>query len=124
VRATDAAGNTDPTPASRTWTVNRPPVANNDTAGVPQGETININVVANDTDPDGDTLTITSFTQPSRGTVTQASGTTLRYTAGSTSSGVGTFTFEYTISDGRGGTATATVTVTITASSGGGKGKG
>ena len=62
-------------------------------------------VLTNDTDPDGDALSIVSFTQPGLGTITQ-SGNQLVYT------GAGKFTLQtitYTISDGRGGSATATV---------------
>ncbi|HEX8699421.1 MAG TPA: Ig-like domain-containing protein, partial [Myxococcaceae bacterium] len=90
-----------------------PPDAVNDTFTVAQdsGATV-LTVLANDTDPDGDTLTITAVTQPANGSVT-TNGTTVSFTpaAGFT----GTTTFEYTISDGNGGTDTATVTITVTA---------
>lgn len=123
VRATDAAGNTDPTPASRTWTVvspNTPPNANDDgpisvrNTGPAAGRRANITVLANDTDPEGDTLTVQSFTQPSRGTVTRNPDGTLRYESDGGGAGRGPFTFTYTITDGRGGTDTATVRITVT----------
>ena len=91
---------------------NRPPVAVNDTATTPAGTPVTIAVLTNDSDPDGDTITVTSVTQPATGgTVAIVSGQP-KFTpaAGFT----GTATFTYTISDGRGGTATATVTVTVT----------
>ena len=71
-----------------------------------------IDVLANDSDPDGDVLTVLSFTQPANGVVT-FSGVpgVLHYRANVGFCGLDTFT--YTVSDGRGGTATATVTVNV-----------
>ena len=94
-------------------TVNQPPKAVNDTATTTAGKAVTIsNVLANDTDPDGNTLTVTANTNPANGTVTR-SGSSFTYTpkAGFT----GTDTFTYTVSDGKGGTATGTVTITVTA---------
>ncbi len=100
-------------------TVNQPPTAENDTAttrnkGPAADRPVTINVLANDDDPDGDLLTVESFTSPSKGTVTLNGDGTLTYTPKNGSSGRGDFTFDYTVSDGRGGTASATVTVTVT----------
>jgi len=98
---------------SVTGAANQPPVANNDafmvSAALPEMAEGCIAVLANDSDPNGDPLTIASFTQASSGTVYQW-GTALCYRV-APSNTVRTFT--YTISDGRGGTATATVTVTV-----------
>jgi len=69
-------------------------------------------VLGNDTDPDGDTLTVTAFTQPTNGTVTIGSDGKLEYTPNANFHGVDTL--NYTISDGNGGTDTATVTITVT----------
>ncbi|MEZ5454182.1 MAG: IPTL-CTERM sorting domain-containing protein [Thiothrix sp.] len=92
--------------------VNNTPVANSDSATVTAGSTATINVLANDTDADGDTLTIASFTQGSHGSVAQtSSGLVYTPTAGFT----GTDTFSYTIADPGGAQATATVTVTVAA---------
>jgi outer membrane protein OmpA-like peptidoglycan-associated protein len=90
---------------------NRAPVAVNDTASVRRnaGATL-IPVLANDSDPDADTLTVTSLTTPANGSVTN-SGNGVLYTP--RTGFVGTDTFSYTVSDGKGGTATATVTVTV-----------
>ena len=93
--------------------VNQPPKAVNDTATTTAGKAVTIsNVLANDTDPDGNTLTVTANTNPANGTVTR-SGSSFTYTpkAGFT----GTDTFTYAVSDGKGGTATGTVTITVTA---------
>ncbi|MEO6296734.1 MAG: Ig-like domain-containing protein, partial [Dokdonella sp.] len=88
---------------------NRPPVAVNDVATATFGAPVTINVLGNDSDPDGDPLTITSITAPGNGTAV-ISGNNVIYTS-STAAGIASFT--YTISDGRGGTATATVAVTV-----------
>ncbi len=93
-----------------TQPVNNSPVANDDTASVDSGESVTINVLSNDTDSDGDTLSIDSVTQGTKGTVT-LSDNTIIYTSNSGESG--TDTFEYTISDGNEGTDTGQVTVTI-----------
>jgi Tol biopolymer transport system component len=93
---------------------NSPPVANDDTLTVTEGLTKVKNVVFNDTDADGDQLTITAVTQPDHGTVTILSDmTTVSYA--SDTGYAGTDTFTYTISDGNGGTDTATVTVNVEA---------
>ena len=66
--------------------------------------------LANDTDPDGDPLTVTSASA-ANGTVTINPDGTLRYVPNANFNGTDTIT--YTISDGQGGTSTATVTVTV-----------
>ena len=67
--------------------------------------------MANDTDPDGNVLTITAVTQGAHGTVTTNS-TTITYTPATNFNG--NDAFSYTISDGQGGTASAAVSVSIT----------
>jgi hypothetical protein len=89
---------------------NRAPTAQADSATTPAGTGVTINVLANDSDPDGDSLTITSFAQPSHGSVASVSGG-LRYTP--TTGYSGADSFNYTISDGRGGSSTATVSLTV-----------
>jgi Bacterial Ig domain/Dockerin type I domain len=71
-----------------------------------------VKVLANDADPDNDTLTIASFTQGTSGRVSKV-GHVLVYTPRVT--GALTDTFSYTVRDQRGATATATVTVNLTA---------
>ncbi|WP_407659994.1 Ig-like domain-containing protein [Hyalangium gracile] len=93
--------------------VNDPPTANNDSFAVAEDSGATpLNVLANDsTAPDtGETLTITSVTQPANGTVTFAASNVTFTPAPNFN---GTTTFQYTVSDGNGGTATATVTVTV-----------
>ncbi|MET0231169.1 MAG: Ig-like domain-containing protein, partial [Rhodanobacteraceae bacterium] len=90
---------------------NQLPIANNDAATTVSGTPVTITVLANDSDPDGDPLTLQSVTTPGFGSAA-ISGTVIVYTPAA--GVVGTDTFNYTINDGRGGTATATVTVTVT----------
>jgi outer membrane protein OmpA-like peptidoglycan-associated protein len=107
----DSAGAQD----SATVTVNvvaanQPPVANDVNVSTPRTQPIDIDVLANDVDPDGDGLEIVSFSQPANGMVTR-SGDQLRYQPDQLF--FGNDTFEYTISDGRGGEDTATVFVEV-----------
>src|SRR6185503_14396392 len=48
-------------------TVNNAPVANTDMATVAEDGTVSVPVLVNDTDPDGDILTVTSVTQGTHG---------------------------------------------------------
>jgi hypothetical protein len=92
--------------------VNDAPDAVNDSATVKKNTSVAIFIYVNDTDVDGDTFTVTSFTQPAHGTVDYSSkNRNFRYTPAKGFSGTDTFT--YTISDGHGGFDTATVTVTV-----------
>ena len=90
---------------------NRAPVANDDTATATRGQTITINVLSNDTDPDGDDIDLATVNSASGGTATPASieNGTVTYVAPST---VGIFRFDYTATDGS-LTDNATVTVTV-----------
>ena len=86
------------------------PVAAADAATTDEDQAVVIAVLANDTDVDGDTLTVTAVTNGANGTAT-TDGTVLTYTPDADFNG--TDTIMYTISDGNGGTDTAVVTVTI-----------
>jgi hypothetical protein len=89
-----------------------PPVALDDTASTHPNEKINIRVLANDSDPDGDLdpSSLTLLSSPSRGTATVVSGR-IRYSA--PKGFIGVVNFTYQISDLAGNSAVATVTVTI-----------
>jgi hypothetical protein len=87
------------------------PVAVDDTASTIEGYSVVIDVLANDSDPDSDPLSIDSFTQPANGTVVDNGDDTLTYTPDP--GYLGSDPFDYTVSDGRGGLATATVTVDV-----------
>ena len=93
---------------------NDAPAANND-AGLTVPESAgptNLLVLDNDTDIDGDTLTIVSKTNGAHGVVTiTGGGTGLTYDPNQLY--VGTDVFTYTVSDGHGGTDPATVLLTV-----------
>ncbi|OGG44698.1 MAG: hypothetical protein A3F84_28760 [Candidatus Handelsmanbacteria bacterium RIFCSPLOWO2_12_FULL_64_10] len=92
-------------------TPNQPPVATNDAATTNEDTAADIAVRANDSDPDGDALTVTAVTQGTNGSVAINPDGTVKYTPNADFHGSDSFT--YTISDGKGETATATVTVTV-----------
>ncbi|MBW4492768.1 MAG: cadherin-like domain-containing protein [Oscillatoria princeps RMCB-10] len=91
---------------------NAPPVATEDTITTTAGTPVTIDVLANDTDPDNDTLSLGTFDTLSGngGTIALSNGDQLLYTpaAGFT----GTDTLNYTVSDGT-DTAAGAVTVTV-----------
>ncbi|MEO0625264.1 MAG: DUF4214 domain-containing protein [Pseudomonadota bacterium] len=91
--------------------VNTDPVAADDAVTV-TASLIDIDVLANDTDADGDDLEILSVTAPSRGTIQFVPGVDISVRYARETGFEGTDSFTYTISDGRGGTDTATVTLT------------
>ena len=87
---------------------NYAPTAVNDVANLNMNATTTINVLANDTDPEGDELTVTAVTAGQHGTATiSADGKKVLYTPNAGYSG--TDYFSYTISDNNGNTSTANV---------------
>ena len=71
-----------------------------------------IDVRANDSDANGDKLSVVAVTQGNKGGVVAINANrTVSYAPPKDFKGTDIFT--YTISDGKGGTATATVTVTV-----------
>lgn len=92
---------------------NRLPVAKPDLAQVNAGASINIDVLANDSDADGDTLTIIEASA-AQGTVSISQDGVLTYIAKAGFVGVDTIT--YMLSDGYGNAVAGTVSVTVKAS--------
>jgi hypothetical protein len=95
--------------------VNDPPVAGADTAQTNEDTPLTLTsaaLIANDTDRDGDPLTMTAVavTANTHGAVALASGVVTYSPAGDFN---GSADFTYTVSDGNGGTATGLVTVTV-----------
>jgi hypothetical protein len=87
---------------------NYAPTAINDVANLNMNATTTINVLANDTDPEGDVLSVTAVTAGQHGTTTiSTDGKKVLYTPNTGYSG--TDYFSYTISDGNGNTSTANV---------------
>ncbi len=112
--ATDPGGLSDSDPAVFTVrNVNDAPVANNDTTVTDEDVPVTIPVLSNDSDIDGDDLTVSEVTQPAHGNAEIDQNTQVIYTPAADWSGDDSFT--YTISDGNGGTAQATVYVSVNA---------
>lgn len=88
--------------------INRPPLAIADSFNVPSQNVVELDVLANDSDPDLDPLTISAVTNIVGGSAVRSAGNT-RVTF--TPNGAVNAGFDYTISDGRGGTASAHVTI-------------
>ncbi|MDW8239500.1 MAG: tandem-95 repeat protein [Acidobacteriota bacterium] len=108
----DGRGGTDTATVTVNVTcVNDPPDAVNDNASTNEDTPVTINVLSNDTDVDGNPLSVTGASDPPRGSVTINGNGTITYTPDANLCGQDSFT--YTISDGRGGTDTATVTVNV-----------
>ncbi len=91
--------------------INNAPIALDDTATTSTDTSVAIDVLANDTDIDGDALTVESFGQAANGAVVENPDGTLSYTPNAGFSGNDSFT--YTVSDGIDEDAPATVTVTV-----------
>ena len=91
--------------------INTPPTATDDSAVTNEDTLVTMTVLANDTDPNNDPLTVSSVTQPSNGSAAINADNTVTYTPNLNFNGLNSFT--YTISDGQGGTSTATVSITV-----------
>ena len=91
--------------------VNDAPLASNDSATTMQNIPVVINVLANDSDVDGGTLAIVSFTQGTSGSVGNNGNGNLTYTPNFNFAG--SDSFGYTMTDGQGGTNSATVSLTV-----------
>ncbi|MBI4431718.1 MAG: tandem-95 repeat protein, partial [Candidatus Omnitrophica bacterium] len=99
---------------SQTVFVNQAPIASDDGArSTNEDESMFINVLANDTDPELNALSIIAVTQPSNGMVTiRSGGLNVLYVPNENYFGPDTFT--YTVSDGViGGTDQATVAISV-----------
>lgn len=92
--------------------VNNPPMVSDDNATTNEDTAVSIDVLANDTDADGDLLTVSEVTQGAYGSVTiNDADNTVTYTPDPGFTGHDTFT--YILTDGKGGTDTATVSITV-----------
>ncbi len=87
------------------------PVARTDFATVLENGSVNINVLANDFDPDGDTISVDGLVQASHGYVSQNQNGTLTYTPDPNYNG--TDEFWYWVEDEHGNFAKASVQVTV-----------
>jgi hypothetical protein len=119
VRATDDAGES----TEKAFTVvvsdaNDVPVAVDDDASGTEDTTLDLPVsgegspAVNDTDQDGDPLTVIAASSPTGGTV-DVSGGQIHFEPAANLCGNDAGSFSYTVSDGAGGTDTGTVTVDL-----------
>jgi putative nucleotidyltransferase with HDIG domain len=90
--------------------VNDAPQAVDDAAKVEEDGRVSIDVLANDSDPDGDRLEVVQVAEPQRGSVKHGT-TAVTYSPPPNFSGTATFT--YKASDGSGGVTSGTVEVRI-----------
>lgn len=98
-------------PVTVTISVNGAPLAQDDTATVPQGGAdVVVPVLRNDTDPEDGTLSVTIDAPPAHGGATALPDGRVRYTPDA--GWAGRDTFRYRVTDEGGLTATATVAVT------------
>jgi subtilisin-like proprotein convertase family protein/Ca2+-binding RTX toxin-like protein len=94
--------------------VNDAPIAVVDTTSTAQDTPVTVlaaALLANDTDIDGDTLTLTGVQNPVNGTVTLDGSGDVVFTPSTTYNGWASF--EYTVSDGNGGTITGTANIGV-----------
>ena len=91
--------------------VNDKPVALDDEVTTNEDTPIIIDVLANDTDVEGDTLSISSYGDPENGSIVLNDDGTFTYTPNENF--YGEDTFDYTVSDGNGGFDNATVNIDI-----------
>lgn len=90
---------------------NQPPLAGADFATTTPGQAVVVNLLANDSDPNGDALTVVSVSSAAHGVAALNADGSVRYTpaAGYT----GTDAFTYQVRDTSGATATGNVSITI-----------
>jgi len=107
----DGAGGNS-APVTKLINFNRMPTVANDAFQVIINTPRRLPVLANDSEPDGDPMTITAVSSPTNGTVQIIeNGAAVRYTPNPNYTGADSFS--YTVSDGQGATATATVSLTV-----------
>ena len=92
--------------------VNKAPVAGDDTATTVEDQSTTIDVLANDSDPDGDPIKVGSVSDPPHGKAAINANGTIKYTPDANFSGTDTFTYTVTDTDKA---DTGSVTVRVSA---------
>ena len=90
---------------------NVPPVAVGERVTTPVDTAITIDILANDTDPDGDALRVAGLTVPLSGSVVLEADQSVTYTPAPGFTGIDDFT--YIVDDGRGGRDTGAVMIEV-----------
>ena len=106
-----AASSEEATVSIMVTPVNDAPSAQADAATTLKNTAVNVTVLANDVDVEGDQLSVTTVTPPANGTVSVAGNGVINYRPRNGFTGTDSFT--YTVSDAHGGTSAATVTVDV-----------
>lgn len=91
---------------------NTAPVAGSDSATTNEDTAVTIGVLSNDTDANGDALTVSVLTNAAKGSLVVNANNTITYTPNANTNGADSFTYQ--VNDGHGGTASATVSLTVT----------
>ena len=91
--------------------VNDNPLAINDAGSIEENNQIGLPVLNNDTDPEGDILTVIKTTKPANGELTVNTNGSIIYVPNADFHGIDTF--NYTVSDGNGGQSTAVVSINV-----------
>jgi subtilisin family serine protease len=89
------------------------PVAADDAVTTDEDTPVDVAVLANDTDPNGDALSVTAATDPAHGTTSVQPDGTVRYAPDPDYAGADAF--DYTVDDGTANTDTGSVAVTVRA---------
>jgi hypothetical protein len=105
----DSRGGSDDGVVAITFS-NTKPTAVADSANAKYNAPVTIDVLGNDSDVDGDTLTVGAVTKPSHGSAAVVQGKVVYTPANGYS---GSDSFSYTVTDGFGGSSTAIVTVEV-----------
>jgi hypothetical protein len=112
--ACDPGGLCDQAPVSVTVTaVNEAPAAGPDSATTVEDDQVTVNVLANDSDPDGDPLTVSNLSNPSSGSASNNGDGTVTYTPNTNFAGADSFTYD--ACDPGGLCDQASVSITVTA---------
>lgn len=99
-------------PADPPPTGNRPPVAYDDESSTITGTAVDVVVMANDSDPDGDAIVLDSISAATNGSYQVLAGGVIRFTPAS--GFTGSAGLSYAVNDGRGGVSnTARLTVQV-----------
>lgn len=114
---TDPSGATDTAAVTVTVSAtNRPPAAIDDFASTGPDTPVVIDVLSNDSDPDGDVLSLSTVGSPARGTAVLNGDGTVTYTPEAGFAGLDAFA--YTVADSGGGTDSGIVTVSVAPAAG------
>jgi glucose/arabinose dehydrogenase len=108
----DGAGGEDSALVNVTVTqTNDAPIANDDTGNTNEDNAVTVTVLANDSDPNNDALTVSIIQQPTNGVAVRNANNTITYTP--TSNTNGSDSYIYQVNDGNGGTDTAVVNINV-----------